>query len=306
MASRKITVIVMPSPRSEPKTLYISRTWILLAACVLVAFIGFSVFTGFRAFTDAVDRARLGELERENEALKVQIASLNDKVTGFEEAMAAHVEFEERVRILADLEPMDRDIWGVGVGGPELSSVGGVGGRQGERLASLSQDVERLLRQIKLQRHSFSEIMERLREKSDELNCIPSIKPVDVGYISSGFGKRRDPFTGRMSRHEGVDFSARKGSNIYATADGVVSKAKYDRGYGYTIEIDHGNGIVTKYAHNEKLLVRRGQRVSRGDVIAYLGDSGRSTAPHLHYEVRVNGSAQNPLKFILPSDTVVD
>lgn len=277
-----------------------------MAAGILVAILGFSVFSGFRAFTQAVDKARLADLERENEALRSTITGLAGKVTEFEDAMARHVEFEEHVRILADLEPMDQDVWGVGVGGPELRSAAGIGGLQGERLESIGEDIERMLRQLKLQRHSFTEILQSLRDKSDELSCIPSIKPVDVGYISSGFGKRRDPFTGRISRHEGLDFSARKGSNIYATANGTVRKAKYDRGYGYTIEIDHGNGIVTKYAHNQKLLVRRGQKVSRGDVIAYLGDSGRSTAPHLHYEVRLNGVAQNPLKFILPSDTVVD
>jgi murein DD-endopeptidase MepM/ murein hydrolase activator NlpD len=93
---------------------------------------------------------------------------------------------------------------------------------------------------------------------------------------------------------------------VYATADGVVCHAQYDRGYGHTIEIDHGNGIVTKYAHNAKLLVKKGKKVKRGDVIAYLGNSGRSTAPHLHYEVRVKGAAQNPLSYILPSDVVVD
>lgn len=277
-----------------------------MAAGILVAILGLSVFSGFRSFTQAVDKARLADLERENEALRGTVTELAGKIGEFEGAMAKHVEFEEQVRILADLEPMDQDVWGVGVGGPELTSATNIGGLQGERLESIGEDVERMLRQLKLQRHSFTEILQRLREKSDELSCIPSVKPVDVGYISSGFGKRRDPFTGRISRHEGVDFSARRGSNIYATADGTVRKAKYDRGYGYTIEIDHGNGIVTKYAHNQKLLVRRGQKVSRGDVIAYLGDSGRSTAPHLHYEVRLDGAAQNPLKFILPSDIVVD
>lgn len=277
-----------------------------MAAGILVAILGLSVFSGFRSFTQAVDKARLADLERENEALRGTVTELAGKIGEFEGAMAKHVEFEEQVRILADLEPMDQDVWGVGVGGPELTSATNIGGLQGERLESIGEDVERMLRQLKLQRHSFTEILQRLREKSDELSCIPSVRPVDVGYISSGFGKRRDPFTGRISRHEGIDFSARRGSNIYATADGTVRKAKYDRGYGYTIEIDHGNGIVTKYAHNQKLLVRRGQKVSRGDVIAYLGDSGRSTAPHLHYEVRLDGAAQNPLKFILPSDIVVD
>jgi murein DD-endopeptidase MepM/ murein hydrolase activator NlpD len=279
---------------------------IMLVAGILAVLVGFTVFSGFRAFTGAVDRARLAELERENELLRGEIAGLSGKVSGFEQEMAEHIVFEEQLRIMADLEPMDEGVWGVGVGGPELGAGAQVGGLQGRRLQALDMDVDRLLRQLKLQRHSFEEILQRLQDKSAELNCIPSIRPVDLGYISSGFGKRRDPFTGRISRHEGVDFSARKGSNVYATADGKVRKAGYDRGYGYTIEIDHGNGIITKYAHNQKLLVRRGQTVSRGDVIAYLGDSGRSTAPHLHYEVRVNGAAQNPLKFILPSDIVVD
>lgn len=306
MASRKITFIVMHSQRSEPKTFSISKRVLILAASLVLVFMGFSVFSGLRAFTDAVSSSKLTDLERENGLLRTEIAGLNDKVSGLVTVMAEHAEFEEHMRILAGLEPMDEGVWGVGVGGPEQGSSAGLDGPVGDGLTSLNQDIDRLLRQVRLQRHSYSEILERLREKSEELTRIPSIRPVDVGYISSGFGRRRDPFTGRYSRHEGVDYSARKGSNIYATADGMVRKAKYDRGYGYTIEIDHGNGIVTKYAHNQKLLARSGQKVKRGDVIAYLGDSGRSTAPHLHYEVQVNGVPQNPLKFVLPSDIVVD
>ncbi|MGD8628842.1 MAG: M23 family metallopeptidase, partial [bacterium] len=150
------------------------------------------------------------------------------------------------------------------------------------------------------------EILSRLKERSEELQYVPSIRPVDVGFISSYFGKRKDPFTGRYTRHEGIDFSARRGSSIYATADGIVASAKYERGYGYTIKIDHGNGIMTKYAHNQKMLVKKGARVERGQVIAELGSSGRSTAPHVHYEVQVNGVPQNPLNYMLPSDKVVD
>jgi murein DD-endopeptidase MepM/ murein hydrolase activator NlpD len=277
-----------------------------VAAVVLVSLFGFSVFCGLRAFTGVVRTARLEELESENQALRVEVAKLAGKVSDFETRMAGHLEFEERLRILADLEPMDQDIWEVGVGGPELAAVADLAEPLSEEITSVNQGVERLLRQIRLQRHSFDEILGRLRDKADELRHVPSIRPVDVGYISSYFGRRRDPFSGRMSRHEGLDFSARKGSSIYATADGVVCHAKYDRGYGYTVEIDHGNGIVTKYAHNAKLLVKNGQRVKRGDVIAHLGNSGRSTAPHLHYEVRVSGVAKNPLDFILPSDVIVD
>jgi hypothetical protein len=306
LADEKITLIVMHSPKQPPKSISLDRRIIILAACVLIAFVGFGVFSGIRTVTDSVRRSQLRTLEDENRALKSEIARLEKKVSGFESRMADHVEFEEKLRILADLEPMDEDVWGVGVGGPELAISNDVSGPTGSKLLDLNEDVDRLLRQLKLQSHSFGEILKHLKNKSDELAHIPSIRPVDVGYISSYFGKRRDPFTGRISRHEGLDFSARRGSKIYATADGTVCRAKYERGYGHTIEIDHGNGILTKYAHNDKLLVRQGQKVKRGDVIAYLGNSGRSTAPHLHYEVRVNGVAKNPLNYILPSDVVVD
>jgi murein DD-endopeptidase MepM/ murein hydrolase activator NlpD len=306
LTSDKITLILLNTPRSEPRSISISKRKVMVGAVLLTCFLAFSVFSMARGLTGIVRRANLRGLERENQALKAEIAELGQKVADFEKQMAGHVEFEEQLRILAGLEPMDEDIWKVGVGGPELLASSEVGAPLGRELGSLNDDVDRLLRQIRLQRHSFDEILSRLRDKSDQLSHLPSIRPVDVGYISSGFGKRRDPFSGKISRHEGVDFSARKGSNIYATADGIVTLAKYDRGYGYTIEIDHGNGIVTKYAHNSKLLVKKGQRVKRGDVVAYLGDSGRSTAPHLHYEVRVNGIPKNPLDFILPSDIVVD
>jgi len=278
----------------------------MAVALVIVGFLGFAVFSGIRTFAYSVRTSQLEDLESENRALREEIARLTNKVSEFEGEMAEHLEFEERLRILADLEPMDEDIWGVGVGGPELAAGALVTGQLGGTLAGLHEDVDRLLRQIDLQNHSFTEILKHLKTKKDELARIPSIRPVDVGYISSYFGRRTDPFTGRICRHEGVDFSARRGSKIYATADGTVCHAKYDRGYGYTIEIDHGNGIKTKYAHNEKLLVRKGQKVERGDVIAYLGNSGRSTAPHLHYEVQLNGVPKNPLNYILPSDVVVD
>jgi murein DD-endopeptidase MepM/ murein hydrolase activator NlpD len=306
VASEKITLIVMHSPKSPPKSFVISRNRVILLVGLCVAFLGFSIFSGFHTFTDAISDARLSQLEGENEILRDEIARLGGKVSEFEHEMARHVEFEERIRTLADLEPMDDDVWKVGIGGPETGASAQASHPSGEELTSLNQDVDRLLRQMKLQRHSFDEILQRLRDKAEELSFVPSIRPVDGGYISSGFGRRRDPFSGRFSRHEGADFCARRGSKIYATADGVVDLAKYERGYGYTVEIDHGNGIVTRYAHNAKLLVKKGKKIERGDVIAYLGDSGRSTAPHLHYEVRVNGVPQNPLKFILPSDVVVD
>jgi murein DD-endopeptidase MepM/ murein hydrolase activator NlpD len=279
---------------------------IVVGSVLLGILLLFGIGAGIRMLALSARNSEFHDLQAENAALKEQIAVLTGKVSEFEGEMAEHAEFEERLRILADIEPMDEDVWGVGVGGPELAAASDVTGTEGDNISGLNEDIDRLLRQLKLQSYNFTRILQSLKGKSDELAHIPSIRPLDVGYVSSSFGKRHDPFTGRISRHEGVDFSARRGSKIYATADGTVRKARYDRGYGYTVEIDHGNGIVTRYAHNDKLLVRPGQKVKRGDVVAYLGNSGRSTAPHLHYEVVVKGVPKNPLGYILPSDTVVD
>jgi murein DD-endopeptidase MepM/ murein hydrolase activator NlpD len=281
------------------------RALLIFVTILIGSLFAFSLFTGLREVSKSIDRSRLASLSQENESLRAELDRLTVKVASLEGDMNEHVVFEERLRVMADLEPIDKDVWEVGIGGPEVG-YGPEDSPMGERISLMDSDIDKLLRQMKLQRHSFDEIYEELRQKTEDLKCIPSLRPVDGGFVSSGFGKRTDPFTKRISRHEGVDFQTRSGAKVYATADGVVTMSKYRRGYGYTVEIDHGNGMITRYAHNAKNLVRVGKRVERGDVIAYVGNSGRSTAPHLHYEVRISGVAQNPLKYILPSDVIVD
>lgn len=282
-----------------------SRALLIFVAIVIGSLFAFSLFAGLRKVSESIDRARLASLSHENATLRAELDRLTVKVASVEGDMNEHVVFEERLRIMADLEPVDKDVWEVGIGGPE-TGYGPADSPLAERISLVDSDIDKLLRQMKLQRHSFDEIYEELRQKTEDLKYIPSLRPVDGGFVSSGFGKRRDPFTKRISRHEGVDFQTRSGAKVYATADGVVIMSKYRRGYGYTVEIDHGSGMVTRYAHNAKNLVRVGERVERGHVVAYVGNSGRSTAPHLHYEVRLSGVAQNPLKYILPSDVIVD
>jgi murein DD-endopeptidase MepM/ murein hydrolase activator NlpD len=304
--SERITIIIMKSSKSRPRSISIPRTLLILVSAVVGSLFVFSLLTGLREASRSIDRARLAGLSHENEMLRTELDRLTVKIATLQDEMNEHVVFEERMRIAADLEPLDKDVWEVGIGGPELLGTGPAGDPLGERIADMDSDIEKLLRQMKLQRHSFDEIYDELRQKTEDLRYIPSLRPVDGGFISSGFGMRTDPFTKRISRHEGLDFQTREGAKVYATADGVVTMSKYRRGYGYTVEIDHGNGIITRYAHNAKNLVRVGKQVKRGDVIAYVGDSGRSTAPHLHYEVRISGVAQNPLKYVLPSDVIVD
>lgn len=125
-----------------------------------------------------------------------------------------------------------------------------------------------------------------------------SFYPVAGAYISSGFGWRKDPFNRRTKFHKGVDFAAKAGTPIVAVLDGTVLRATYMRGYGYTVDIDHGDGLMTRYAHNRKNLVKTGDSVKRGDIIAELGSTGRSTGPHLHFEVRLQNEVTDPLVFL--------
>ena len=127
---------------------------------------------------------------------------------------------------------------------------------------------------------------------------IPSIKPLADFTFTSAFGVRSDPFRGGASMHAGIDLASKVGTPIYATADGMVNRAEWFGGYGNCVEIEHGKGISTRYGHMSKIVAHDGQRVARGDLIGYVGSTGRSTGPHLHYEVRIDGRAVNPIPFL--------
>ena len=127
----------------------------------------------------------------------------------------------------------------------------------------------------------------------------PAGNPAVKGWISSRYGKRKDPFTGRTTMHKGVDVAAKTGTGVVVTADGIVTLAEKKTGYGYLVEVDHGHGISTRYAHNKSIKIKLGDRVKQGQVIATIGSSGRSTGPHVHYEVLINGKHVNPNKYII-------
>ena len=143
----------------------------------------------------------------------------------------------------------------------------------------------------------------QLFEQAVKKKMMPTMLPVAAPYNSSTFGKRVDPFTGQIAMHEGIDFLADAGSPVHAAASGVVVFAGFHPQYGYMVDIDHGNDLVTRYAHQSKLFVKEGDVVPRGRKIGEVGSTGRSTGPHLHFEVRFRGAAQNPAKFLFPSQS---
>jgi murein DD-endopeptidase MepM/ murein hydrolase activator NlpD len=159
-------------------------------------------------------------------------------------------------------------------------------------------DVERLKLEATSQEDSLSELEKLLQTKKEMLIHTPSIWPVH-GWVTSGFGFRTNPFTGLNQMHEGLDISNRIGTPVIAPADGIVSDTGKDLSYGNAVAVSHGFGVTTRFYHLSKILVSAGQKVKRGDRIAEVGTTGKSTGPHLHYEVRVNGVSVNPARYIL-------
>ena len=164
--------------------------------------------------------------------------------------------------------------------------------------ASLVVRIDKAVRETQLKEQSVIDLWESLSERQSLINATPNIKPAR-GWLTSRFGYRMSPFTGKAAMHAGLDIAAAPGSPVYAPADGVVSYAGYDQGYGKLVSIDHGYGVSTRFGHTSQIYVQVGQKVSKWDVVAAVGNTGRSTGPHLHYEVRINGTPVDPINFIL-------
>ncbi len=186
-----------------------------------------------------------------------------------------------------------------------FSELPGLGGASPTRLppqdltlVELNERLQALVGDVESRGDMLGVLEARLFEEAIRKKLRPSLMPVSAPYNASGFGMRIDPITGQRTLHEGIDFLAERGTPILAAADGVVSFAGYHRQYGYTIDVDHGNDLVTRYAHCAKLLVKQGQVVQRGTKLGIVGSTGRSTGPHLHFEVRYKGVPQNPMRFL--------
>ncbi|MDI3262273.1 MAG: M23 family metallopeptidase [Fulvimonas sp.] len=179
------------------------------------------------------------------------------------------------------------------MGGPYLQD-----GNQPASLGDVLDTLDQLQHQLSERERQMRVLEDLLLASKLQKEIKPAGWPVDGGYISSGYGVRTDPFTGLRAFHPGIDFAAAEGSKVLAVASGIVTEAGERSGYGQMVEIDHGNGYVTRYGHNERLLVHIGERVRRGQAIAMIGSTGRSTGPHVHFEVLRNGVVVNPEQYI--------
>ena len=246
-------------------------------------------------------------LKREAQEYAEKIAALNIKVNKLDARLNEIAQRDDELyRTNIGLSPIPDELRKAGMGGAErYKSLEALS--NSEVLISTFQSIDRLGRELYVQSESFDKINRKLKRRVDSLNAIPAIQPIsvrDLKYISSKYGFRDHPKLHRWIKHTGIDFAAKKGTPIYATGDGVVEEQKTSMcNYGKMVMINHGYGYETRYAHMSKKLVKPGQRVKRGQLIGYVGHSGRTTGDHLHYEVLVNGHSVNPKAFYLKDQT---
>ena len=301
------SIVFFPGATASPQRFRVSKRWFRIGG-YLTGIILFTVFSTLVYFSQryhrlATDEAELTELRRESKIRKIQAEKVAAQVKSIESEMARLGRFEKKLRVITALEDSPRNSekgWGVGGSyGLSSSSLSTSLAHESKTIASkLSNNLAHLTTLAKIQTISLQELDHFFKSQKALLQSTPSIWPTR-GWVTSSFGYRKSPFTGLREKHEGWDIGARSGSAIRATADGVVSVAGRERGYGTLIEIDHGYGIVTRYGHNSKNLAKVGSKVQRGQIIALVGNTGRSTGPHLHYEVLLNSIPANPKNYIL-------
>jgi murein DD-endopeptidase MepM/ murein hydrolase activator NlpD len=243
----------------------------------------------------------LTQLRQETEQQRSKIHFFSSKIEDLERQLSRLKDFDKKIRIIANLEKGQETTSLMGMGGPSPSDVREKLKAQNDDTGLVQQmrtDVDRLKSEAMSREDSLSELEKLLQTKKEMLIHTPSIWPVH-GWVTSGFGFRTNPFTGLNQMHEGLDISNRIGTPVIAPADGIVSDTGKDFSYGNVVVISHGFGITSRFNHLNKILVSAGQKVKRGDKIAEVGTTGKSTGPHLHYEVRVNGIPVNPARYIL-------
>jgi len=305
-----LQIIVIPDRLAKAKTLNFSSRHLaasmMLALVLLLGMTAGLYWLTIRFATDIkipvvqelVLAAQQGEAERARQFVQQNLNAMAVKLGEMQAQLARLDALGDRLSTLAGIRPQEY----------RFSEAPGLGGAQptalppqnlslaefGEKLSALSRNVEN--------RTDMLGVLEaQLFEQAIKKKLMPTMMPVNAPFNASGFGMRIDPFTGQHAMHEGIDFLAEAGSPIVAAAGGVVIFAGFHPQYGNVVDVDHGNDLVTRYAHASKLYVREGDIVQRGRKVADVGSTGRSTGPHLHFEVRFKGTSQNPARFVLAS-----
>ena len=304
MPAEKWTLLIVSDEESPIRQFNVSlRVFRLgIGVAVVAALLLGSLLVGL-GFGGA-SRIEANRLAEKNRLLESELAGMRIQVGGLEGHLNQFSELDQQMRVLAGLDPIDAEVLQVGIGGPgtrtpEDLPLWPVDSTLSKETFAISYDLNALERRARLLTESLSEASDSLMAHTELLLSTPSILPA-AGVLSSRFSASRfHPIHHKNLPHEGVDISAPHGTPILAAAKGVVTFSGWLAGLGNTVEVDHGFGYVTRYGHASKLLVRRGQEVARGDVIAQVGSTGISTSTHLHYEVHVRGKAVDPMDYVI-------
>jgi len=303
---KSYTFLYMPEDHGESRQFQIRR-WAILASVGGVCLLGLVAILYVMGVGTGNSWLPGGsKIQKENRVLLATIDDLEDHIGGLNEEIDRVHEVQNLVASAINLPLMDEETFAAGVGGRTLLEenrieVPELGPETEDMIVDLGQELDQMLRQARIQRQGYTAMLDTLASRAVVRDHIPSIRPLDIGWMSSRFGFRNDPFTTKQTFHRGLDFSVPVGTPVRVTGDGIVAAVQKQRGFGNVIKIDHGNGVTTVYAHLDKTLVEKGATVSRGEIIGKSGNSGRSSAPHLHYEIRVGNRPVNPLSYILDS-----
>ena len=276
-------------------------TVIAISLLSIILFASILFFTT-EFLTQFLYQAKLREVREKNQSLVAVLTDLQTNLDLMQKDMAELEDKDKALRTYANLPLIDQDIRRVGVGGSAMNRTSNLEMLVPDidaKISDIEMNISELRRKVRLEKESYTAIYNTIKDNSQRLSSIPSIRPLEGGYLNTGLGYRNDPFSGEIRFHHGLDISSNKGMPVYATANGRVVSASKLGNYGNTIKINHSHGYHTFYAHLHKILVKRGQEIKRGDLIGQVGNTGRSTASHLHYEVHYFGTPQDPEHYFL-------
>lgn len=298
------TILVLPSPTSQPRRFSIKKRTLRYFASFSLFFIILILGGGTHYFLILGDLSELKTLRREVRLQRIQIQSFSDSISKLRHQVIRLEELDTKIRAITDIPPKEEPqafgqggAEGIGLEKGESEILSGEGFSQ-KIAEEMRWDLVKLTEQARQQEHSFQELGEAMKERRARWASTPSIWPVR-GMVSSEFGMRISPLTGGLAPHHGIDIVTRRGTQVMSPAGGVVLYVGSDSGLGKAVKINHGYGIRTLYGHLSKTAVKIGQRVRRGEVIGFVGSTGLSTGPHLHYEVYANNIPVNPRQYIL-------
>jgi murein DD-endopeptidase MepM/ murein hydrolase activator NlpD len=305
---KKISFFILSNNSSPVKQLTVSRAMLrflggLFAAClILITYVIYDYTNLKKTVYDYQElQNRISHQSDEIAGQRNQVQKFADEITALKSKLIALNDFENKIRIIANIEKTsDQDsLFGIGGSIPDdLDTRIPLT----EKHNSLMREMHEQTKQLELasgkQQEGFESLFNFLQDQRNLLSSTPAVRPVK-GWTTSGFGYRKSPFTGLREFHKGLDIATRMATPVIATADGIVSFTGTKGLLGRVVTIDHGHGIVSRYGHLGKVLKKRGAAVKRGDIIARVGVTGRTTGPHVHYEVFLNGMPVNPIKYIL-------